>query len=203
MHYVDAGEIFPGHPVDAVCQLLHNAETGNAGGHDHENRQADGQHKTGSNGGQLPAFAQNFDDGPNGHDGRFDHHLKAHGDDHLNLGNIVGGTGNQTGNGKVGHFFLPNVHYMMEDLLTHDEAEAGSRPGGKIAANDGQQRTGCGAAQHFQAYVQNIRRLAGRFDQHGQFRHVVRKPQVKVDLSDDENQTDQRHQRLFAAHVFE
>ena len=92
---------------------------------------------------------------------------------------------------------------MMEDLFPNDKAEAGSRPGGKIAANDCQQRAGRRAAQHFQTDVQNVRRLAGGLDEHGQLRHVVRQPQVKVNLPYHKDQTDQRHQCLFPAHVFQ
>ena len=64
----------------------------------------------------------------------------------------------------------------MKDLFTGGIREAGSNLGGKITAEDAQEGTDKGAAQHFQALPANLGdRTALGFDEHGQAAHVIGK----------------------------
>ena len=61
-----------------------------------------------------------------------------------------------------------------------------SRPRGQIPAADGEHCAGQRAQQHLPADGQDIgRTAAGRFDELGELGHIVRQPQVKIDLPDD------------------
>ena len=79
-----------------------------------------------------------------------------------------------------------------------------SRPRGQIPAADGEHGAAQRAQQHFSADGQDIARVAaGRFDELGELGHIVRQPQVKIDLPDDQDRAEQRHQRFASAHTFE
>ena len=74
---------------------------------------------------------------------------------------------------------------------------------GDYAAAHGQHGACERAAKHFHADGQDIRRRSRRFDERRQIGHVIRQPQVKVDLHRHKHGAQQHHEHLFAAHVFE
>ena len=76
----------------------------------------------------------------------------------------------------------------MKHRLPDGKREAGSNLGGKITAEDAQEGTDKGAAQHFQAGMQDVRQGAPRrFNQNGQAAHVVGQRQIEINLPQDEH----------------
>ena len=76
----------------------------------------------------------------------------------------------------------------MKHRLPDGKAEPGSHLGSQIAADDAQHRAGQGAAQHFQAGMQDVRQGAPRrFNQNGQAAHVVGQRQIEINLPQDEH----------------
>ena len=203
VHYVDARQVFARHTVDLVGQLLHDAKTRDADAHHRYHRHADDHDECRCHGGELPALAENFDDGPHGHDRRFDHHLQAHRHDHLNLRDVVRRSRDEAGDGKILHLLAADVHHVAEELFAHREAEARRRLSREIPAAHGQHGACERAAKHFHADGQDIRRRPRCFDERRQIGHVIRQPQVKVDLHRHKHGAQQHHEHLFAAHVFE
>ena len=203
VHHVDARQVFARHTVDLVGQLLHDAETRDADAHHRYHRHADDHDECRCHGGEFPALAENFDDGPHGHDRRFDHHLQAHRHDHLNLRDVVRRSRDEAGDGKILHLLAADVHHVAEELFAHREAEARRRLSRKIPAAHGQHGACERAAKHFHADGQDIRRRPRRFDERRQIGHVIRQPQVKVDLHRHKHGAQQHHEHLFTAHVFE
>ena len=203
MYHVDAGQVFARHAVDLVRHLLHKAEAWDARTHDEQHRREQHNNERRGHGGELPALAENFDDRPYCHDGGLDHHLKPHGNDHLDLRNVVRCAGDETRNGKVLHFLAADVHHVMKKLFANGEAEPGRGFRGKKAARDREHRAHRRAAEHFEPDIRDIRRCAGRFDQLRKIRHIVRQTQIKIDLHHDKHQTEQRHFLFLPAHVFQ
>jgi len=101
------------------------------------------------------------------------------------------------------HLLAADVHHVAEELFAHREAEARGRLGRKIPAAHGQHGAHKRAAEHFHADGQDVRRRARRFDERRQIGHVIRQPQVKVDLHRHKHGAQQHHEHLFATHVFE
>ncbi len=136
MDNIDAGKIFPGHQVDVVSQFLNPAEAryNHTDNDDHHHQQS--SHKAGGNGGKRPALAHDLNDRPYCHNRRFDDDLEPHGHQHLDLGDIVGGSVNQTGDGEGHHLFLPKVRNFLENQFPGRIAESGGYFGGEIAADD-------------------------------------------------------------------
>ena len=103
-HDAQAGEVFAGHEVDVVGELLHGLELG----HDHGHHDDDGdeQDDDGDAGGESPfeTFAGDLAYGPYGHDRRLDDELQADGDEHLDLRDVVGGAGDEARGGEFAHF---------------------------------------------------------------------------------------------------
>ena len=92
----------------------------------------------------------------------------------------------------------------MKELLTHGKAEAGRRLCREEAAGHGEQRACQRTAEHLKPDIQNIRRLTARYlDELGELRHIIRQPQVKIDLRRHQHRAQQRHQRLLPAHPLE
>ena len=201
VYHVDAGQIFARHAVDLIRHFLHKTETGNARAHNEQYRCEQHDDERRGHGGELPALAEDLDDRPHRHDGGLDHHLEAHGDDHLNLGDVVRRAGDKARNGKVLHFLAADVHHMAEELFAHRKAESRRGFCGEKAARDRKHRACRRAAEHFETDGGNVRRCAGRFDQHRELRHIVRQTKIKIDLHHDEHQTEQRHLLFLPAHI--
>ena len=68
---------------------------------DEENQQHDQADTNTKNPAHLRAFGECHKDAANAHDGSIAEHTQAHGYQHLHLGYVVGGAGNQAGSGKV------------------------------------------------------------------------------------------------------
>ena len=51
-----------------------------------------------------------------------DHHLQSHCDDHLNLRNVVGGSGDEAGDREILHLLAADVHDMAEQLLPNGDS---------------------------------------------------------------------------------
>ena len=201
MHNIDSCQVFPGDPVDFVRQLLDNAETRQTNRHHTEYGCTDCNDKSRRHRRQLPALAKDLNQRPDRHNRRFDRHLHSHCDNHLNLGNIVCGTGNQTGNGKFLHLFFSAVHHVIKQLFPHRKTETGRGSRGEITAGDRKNGADQGTPQHLEANARNLGGLSGRLDQSGQLRHIIRQTQVKINLTDHKHKTEQRHQYLPAPHV--
>ena len=90
---------------------------------------------------------------------------------------------------------------MTEELFAHRKAESRRGFCGEKAARDRKHRACRRAAEHFETDGGNVRRCAGRFDQHREFRHIVRQTKIKIDLHHDEHQTEQRHLLFLPAHI--
>ena len=201
---VDAGQILPGDAVDLVRLLLYPAEPGQAARHDEQHQRDQRHDEARCHGRERPALAEDLDHGPHGHDRGLHEHLQAHRDDHLDLGDVVGRARDEAGDGDGLHLLAARVHHVVEQVTAHGKAEARSRPRGQIPAADGEHGAAQRAQQHFSADGQDIARVAaGRFDELGELGHIVRQPQVKIDLPDDQDRAEQRHQRFASAHTFE
>ena len=113
-YHAQTGQVFACHQVDVVGQALHGFELR----HDEEHDHADGGHQyhDGDAGGDRPfeAFAGDLADGPYGHDRRFDDHHEAHGDEHLNLRDVIGGTGDERCGGESAHFGRAEAFHLVE-----------------------------------------------------------------------------------------
>ena len=200
---VDAGQIFPRDAVDLVGLFLHLPEPGQAAGHDEQHHHNDCHNEAARHSRERPTLAQNFNHGPHCHDGRLHEHLQAHGDDHLNLGNIVGRSGDEAGDRKGLHFLAACVHDMVEQVCADGKTEAGRRLCRQIPAANSQHGAGQRTKEHLSADGQDIRRdAAGGFDERGEPGHIIRQFQVKIDLRHNKNRADKRHQRLASAHPF-
>ena len=93
---------------------------------------------------------------------------------------------------------------MAEELFAHREAEARRRLGREIPAANGKRRAGKRTAKHLRTHIKYFRNgAARRFDERRQIGHVIRQPQVKVDLHRHKHGAQQHHEHLFTAHVFE
>ena len=199
--HIDAGEIFPGQQVDMVHQLLHPAEPGKHHAEDHQHHHQQGKDKARGDGRQGPALMDDLDDGPHRHDGGLDQDLQPHGQEHLNLGDVVGAAGDKAGHGEHHHLLLAEVRDLVKDLLPEGVTEPGRHPGGKIAADDAQHRAGQGTPQHLGTGAEDVRHGAlRRLDEHGEVAHVVGQGQVEVDLSQDQQGTDGGHAPLPPPH---
>ena len=151
MDDVDAGQIFPRDAVDLVGLFLHLTEPGQAAGHDQQHHHNDCHNEAARYRRERPAFAEDLDDGPDGHDRGLHEHLQAHGDDHLNLGNIVGRSGDEAGDRKGLHFLAARVHDMVEQVGADGKAEAGGRLCRQIPAADSQNGAGQRTQEHLAA----------------------------------------------------
>ena len=191
-HHAQAGEVLARHKVDVIGQSLHGLELR----HDenHEDRNGDQQHHYRDAGGERPfeTVSRNLADGPNRHNRRFDNHHQSHGDEHLNLRNIVRGTRNQRGCGESAHFSRSERFYLAEFHGTQTLAERCADACHEIAGDDGACCRSKRNKQHFAAGDPNIVHLAaGGFHEGGDVGHVVRQGQVKPDLPDDADQCDE------------
>ena len=185
--HVDAGEVLPGQQVDVVHQLLHPAEPGDHQAENDQHHHQQGEDKARRDGGQGPALTDDLDDGPHRHDGGLDQNLQAHGQEHLHLGDVVGGAGDEAGHREGPHLPLAEVRDLVKDLLPEGVAEPGRRLGGEVAADDAQRGAGQGAPQHLGAGAEDVRHGAlRRLDEDGEAAHVVGQGQVKVDLPQDQ-----------------
>ena len=136
VHHIDSVQVFPGHQVDMVRQLLHPSEPGhhNADNHQHHGQQS--CHKACRDGGKSPAFIYDLDNRPHRHNRRFYHNLQSHGHQHLHLRNVIGGPVNQAGNRKRHHFLLSEIRNPVKHFFPNGIAESGGNPGRQIAAQD-------------------------------------------------------------------
>ena len=101
----DAGKVFPCHTVQIIGQDLDLPEF-----RDHKDRVGDqdrnkDQDRDAGHDQPLLSLAHDFYKRPDRYDRRFQHRLKAHGDDHDHLRHVVGHTGQQGGRGKLTDFF--------------------------------------------------------------------------------------------------
>lgn len=103
-HHPQTSEILAGHEVDVIGEPLHGLELR----HDqcHEDYDSDQQNHDRYGRGDRPfeALAGNLADSPHGHDRRLDNELQTHGDEHLDLRDVVGGAGDEAGRGELAHF---------------------------------------------------------------------------------------------------
>ena len=156
MDDIDTGQVFPGNRVDFVDQFLYLSEPGNNDADNQKHQYQQRHYKARRNGGKRPALIDDFDDRPNRHDRRFDQDLKAHGYQHLYLGDIVCSTVNQTWDGKGHHFLLSKIRDFVKDALPDRGAESCRHLSGQKSADYTEYGAGQRAAQHFRTGLKDI-----------------------------------------------
>ena len=204
MDHADAGQIFPGNEVDVIRQLLHALDP-RQNDEDDDKHQGQQRHdKARRDHGQRPALVDDLDDRPHGHDRGLDHGLHAHGNEHLDLRDIIRRAVDEARHGEFQHLLLTEVSDLLEHAFADVIAEACRDLCIEIAAEDGHYRADERAGQHLKAGVQHVRNgTARRFDLHGQIAHIIRQAEVKVDLAQNKCNAQQRHDPLFRLHLFE
>ena len=197
MDDVDAGQVLARDAVDLIGQLLHKAEARQHARHDDEDQRDYRDDEARRHGRQLPALAEKFYHCPHGHDRGFDHHLQPHCDDHLKLGDVVRGAGDETRLGA-------EVHHVAEHLLAHGIAEAGGDPRREVAADDGEHGARKRAAEHFEADAHDVGGLrVGAVDELRDVGHIIGQSQVKIYLPEDEQCAYDRHYYLAPLQIFQ
>ena len=167
-HHAQAGEVLAGHEVDVVGQGLHDLELR----HDHSHHDGDGhqQDRHGDAGGERPfeAFAGDLAHGPYGHDRRLDDELQAHGDEHLHLRDVVGGTGDEAGGGELAHLGRAEGLDLAEFERAQTLGERGGHARSDVAGDDGTRHGSKRDEQHLAARDPDVLHVAARrLDQRG------------------------------------
>ena len=191
-HHAQAGEVLARHEVDVVGQALHGLELRHDEVHEHgDDHQQDGH---GDAGCERPIEALSCDlaHGPHGHDRRFDDHHEAHGDEHLDLRDVVRGAGDERRGGETVHFRRSEAFHLVEFKRTQALAERGAHARGDEAGDDRAGRRSERDEQHFAAGHPDVMHFAaGGFDELRDVGHIIRQGQVKPDLTDDADQRDE------------
>ena len=197
-------EIFPGDPVQVIRERLDSLKPGHGEGDGNENQHQHEQHGAEGGGSPLPALGLDFTNGPHGHNGRFDDDLKPHGDQHLNLGYVVGGPGDQAGGGKPVDFLHGKVFHLAENTGAEPHGKGSGNPGGQITGHDGKRQASQGAQQHLTAGQPDVGHSAAlRLDQGGDFRHVVRHGEIQPDLAYYQKSAQDNHHDFLLLKSFE
>ena len=101
-------------------------------------------------------FADGADDAADADDGRVEDHAHHHDDHHLDLGDVVGGAGDQRGGGEFVEFGAGEALHLLEDIPAQVARQAGGRAGGEEADRDGAGDREQGQQQHQEAGVQDV-----------------------------------------------
>ena len=100
-HHHHSAEILPAHQVQPVNELLQGFKFGHGNGQRHNDQPDHYNYGHGDDPAHGHAFAYRKYDAANAHDGRIAHHSNSHGNQHLHLLHIVGGTGDQGSCGEL------------------------------------------------------------------------------------------------------
>ena len=190
-HHPQAGEVLPGDPVEVVGEFLHPAELGGGQQQADPHHHQQNHHRHGGGQGPLPLLAGDLIDGEHRHDGGPQQHLQAQDDEHLDLGHVVSGAGDEAGGGEAADLLHgEGLHFGKQPA-----PEGGPQGGGDAGRADGGDHRGSQAAQgthqHHPPGGEDLPHgAAGGLDQGGDLGHIVRGFQIQPHLNDDEGQTD-------------
>ena len=161
-HDADPGQLLAQHAVDGVQALLERAEQRNHAPHGRAHDQEDHGRGHRDEPGQGGGVSHRHDDAADGEQWRGYQHGAAHEHEHLDLLNVVGGTGDQGARPEDGDLTLGEVSDPPEDesaqIASHAQRRAGRQPGGP----DGARALEHGDAEHEGADAPDIAGIALR-----------------------------------------
>ena len=111
-----AGQVFAGHQVEPVDQVLDDLELGQGDGEDGQDQAQQDDHRQGDDPPHGGALAHRPDHAADADDGRIEDHAHHHDHHHLDLGDIVGGAGDQRGGGEFVELGAGEALHLLEDM---------------------------------------------------------------------------------------
>ncbi len=121
-----AGQVLAGDQVEPVDQALDDLELGQGDGEDGQDQAEQHDHRQGDDPPHVGALADGPDDAADADDGRIEDHAHHHDDHHLDLGDVVGGAGDQRGGGEFVELGAGETLHLLEDIA----AQVARQPGG-------------------------------------------------------------------------